>query len=620
MEHSSHAEPGRRDFLRGALGVAALGAVGGVAPSVIRPSRALAAAQPISMAMHIHASFSEGAGSMEGHLSQAVKSGIDVVWWSDHDSRLVAHGAQEVVHFDGPSETSGGTTWSWTGSSTGSLTLAQATFVSSPTSPNDPSGTGALRLQARSNDASFARRRMTGKQNQELYRTSVDGTTLRLDVRPVSTGSDAWLGLVVKTSRRPARGGRPAGQYQLEYRVGGPYPVGTRIRESTVGVVTLSAPPGQWTTVVLDPVADLEAIWPGVDGRDASLYQLEVVAASRNGATADGYVDFLRLSRVRKSGAEALAVQGDIMAGYATQFPSVKQHQALEVSTLREHLGWYGGNLSLPPMTVPPGKKDVSVAAFTAKVDAIHAAGGVVSYNHPFGTPARTLTAAEQTAARRAKATELIGAAAYGCDLLEVGYPFRAGLDLEHYLGLWDALSRNAIFLTGTGVSDDHSGLNWLGQRLNFWTWVWATSTARDVLASALRAGRSYCGNPAVFRGELDLVVDGSVLMGQVAVAAVASRSLRIAATDVPSGGRVDLIRGLVDLAGPSAPDPVVSRTSLAASAFAGGYAEVTVDTSQSRFVRVEVRDAAGTVVAVSNPVWLLRSAPPGGVPVSRQA
>ena len=45
---------------------------------------------------------------------------------------------------------------------------------------------------------------------------------------------------------------------------------------------------------------------------------------------------------------------------------------------------------------------------------------------------------------------------------IEVGYKSRAGMDLAHHVGLWDILSRNAIFLTGNGVTDDHSGTNWL--------------------------------------------------------------------------------------------------------------------------------------------------------------
>ena len=35
-------------------------------------------------------------------------------------------------------------------------------------------------------------------------------------------------------------------------------------------------------------------------------------------------------------------------------------------------------------------------------------------------------------------------------------------------------------------------------------------------------------------------------------------------------------------------------------------------------FVRSQVLDSAGTVVGLSNPVWLLRSVPPGGIPAPR--
>jgi hypothetical protein len=44
----------------------------------------------------------------------------------------------------------------------------------------------------------------------------------------------------------------------------------------------------------------------------------------------------------------------------------------------------------------------------------------------------------------------------------------------------------------------------------------------------------------------------------------------------------------------------------------------IAVETDQSSYVRTEVLDAEGTVVALSNPVWLLRERPPGGIPAAR--
>jgi hypothetical protein len=50
------------------------------------------------------------------------------------------------------------------------------------------------------------------------------------------------------------------------------------------------------------------------------------------------------------------------------------------------------------------------------------------------------------------------------------------------------------------------------------------------------------------------------------------------------------------------------------------GSADLSLDTSRSSFVRMEVRDASGATVALSNPVWLLRDQPPGGIPEARGA
>jgi len=53
-------------------------------------------------------------------------------------------------------------------------------------------------------------------------------------------------------------------------------------------------------------------------------------------------------------------------------------------------------------------------------------------------------------------ASTLLANHVLGADLLEVGYILRQGVDVNHHIGLWDVLSRNAVFLTGNGVSDEY--------------------------------------------------------------------------------------------------------------------------------------------------------------------
>jgi hypothetical protein len=62
-----------------------------------------------------------------------------------------------------------------------------------------------------------------------------------------------------------------------------------------------------------------------------------------------------------------------------------------------------------------------------------------------------------------------------------------------------------------------------------------------------------------------------------------------------------------------------VDAGEIPASDWRRGYIDLSIDTSAPRFVRVEIRTAAGQVIALSNPVWLLRGDPTGSVPDSRR-
>src|SRR5262245_43503584 len=107
----------RRSFLGtagvavGSLGLpASVSSARATAPSAAGAHRGL---KPVNMAMHIHASLSEGTASMAAHLDQATKFGVDVLWWTDHDFRMSAHGHTTAVGFEGPSEGADTTLWQW---------------------------------------------------------------------------------------------------------------------------------------------------------------------------------------------------------------------------------------------------------------------------------------------------------------------------------------------------------------------------------------------------------------------------------------------------------------------------------------------------------------------------
>ena len=611
----------RRQVIGGSAGaaVAAAAVVGtrahwsGAASSAKFPTTG----RPYCMAMHLHASFSEGPGSMEAQLDQAVRSGVDVIWWTEHDQRMSAHDYQQAVHFNGMTELENKLTWRWVPSTTGKG-QATRTFVNRPVSSGDP-GAKSLRLGLTGLATGIAEHRLTGESALSRYRTSLDGQTLELDVFPTKVSATGYVALEIVTSHRPARNGHPEGRYRLSYRIGGGRTAGDRKARGRNGIITLDAPNDRWTTLRLTPADDLAALWPGVDGRDSSMFELSLVAVTTGRTEAVANFDRLRFHRTRNSKNVPLQTQSDLMSGYGTQFPTVKQIQALELSLTTPHLGWYGGTMKLPDQTGKPADATRDEADALASIKLIHEAGGLASYNHPFGTGGGRLSEADQVKATRQKAAELIGNRALGCELLEVGYRLRGGCDLSRHLALWDSCSRNEIFLTGTGVSDDHKGLDWSKELLNFVTWAWSAGDSTDELVAAIRTGRTYFGDPNLFRGQIDLLVDGTARMGAVSVSGAKSRKLRVLVSNLPRGGRVEVVRGVVDRGGPSRPDPVITRTPLAAKAFDGGdHTEVEIDTSTSCFVRIEVFAAGNTQAAFSNPIWLLCDKPAAGLPRDR--
>jgi len=253
-------------------------------------------------------------------------------------------------------------------------------------------------------------------------------------------------------------------------------------------------------------------------------------------------------------------------------------------------------------------------------VPEVHAGGGLVSFNHPYGANAGPLlSAAGMDQKLRSVATTLLNDDLLGCDIMEVGYKVRGSVDLAHHTGLWDVLSRNARFVTGNGANDDHFGANWAGLGNGWTTSTWSADQTEAGLLGALTSGRAWTGLLMSYRGNLDLLMDGSCPMGSASVSTLTSRELTLTATDLPAGGVVRVVQGDVDYAGtnqPMPPSQVVAT--FTAEDLVAGTVSLPIDTSAESFVRTEVVGRTGAVVGLSNPVWLLHAAPPDGIPLAR--
>ncbi|HEY1918103.1 MAG TPA: hypothetical protein VGH27_21220 [Streptosporangiaceae bacterium] len=584
------------------------------------------------MAMHIHSSFSEQCGSMDSQLYQASTNQVDVLWWTDHDARMEAIGYRDVVHFTSLTQEQGGPgqgpPWLWQPRPTGSLTSSSGGgIVQNPCSPDDPVAGGSMHLaaQSKSGQATYGYYANCDTSGYN-YRDNLTGQSLLIDILLASGWSKGYLELFIATSYHQASGGRPAGDYTLSYRfVPAGQPAG-RVAQGINAVVTIPVQPtssAPWYTATITPSADIAALWPDLDHRDFALWELTLRAVS-TGEMVEGYFDYLRLDRTI-SGEVQLQEQQAMEILLAAKYPSVVQQQGLEVSWLLPHLNWFGGKVTMTDYGGTTPKTYTEFLAGTL-VPQAHQAGGLISYNHPFGYKnGPLLPPAQQDALVRNVATAMLpagsGPAALGSDLLEVGYPLRGGCDLAHHAALWDIMSRNAIFLTGNGVSDDHLGTNWTTIIDNWTTSAWAASTRQADLLAAMAAGRAWFGSLPGFGGSLDISADTSCPMGSVSVSTVAKRQLTVDVTGVPARGSLQVLQGAVDYAGTAGlADNAQVVGSYPAAKLGGAPVQLKVSNKAGSYVRTQVLDASGTVVAMSNPVWLLRAAPPGGIPVAREA
>ncbi len=633
----ARSELSRRDFVHGTAAVGAAVAIFRRMPRLPLRSAARDVAadgtSAYSMAMHIHSSFSEQSGSMDGQLFQAAKNSVDVLWWTDHDYVMDGIGYRKTVHFTSLTSESGGPgergPWIWTKAESGPLaSTSGGGIVTTPCSPNDPVVGGSLHLTAKSTTTATAKFGYYADSHPAgwNYHDNLTGQSLSIDVRLATGWSHGYLELLIATSYHPPAAGRPAGGYTLSYRFVPPSVAASRVAYGIAGVITIPVTPtsqSPWRTVTITPANDIAALWPDLDYRDFTLWGLTLSAASK-GDVVGGYFDYLRFTR-RISGEASLLQQMDMEPVLASKYPGVVQRQGLEVSWLLPHINWFGGDVAIPSYGSTTSKTYTTYLQSTV-VPQIHTAGGLVSYNHPYGYgDPPLLTVTQQDALLQQVAARLLPTAttpaALGADLLEVGYPRRQGVDLAHHVALWDVMSRNAVFLTGTGTNDDHFGQNWRGIRNNWFTSTWAASTAEANLLASLAAGRVWCASLSSYRGSLDLMVDGSCPMGSVSVSSVTSRKLVARATGVPTGGSLQILQGTVDYAGTAGlqANTKVIGTYTAAE-LAGGSVTRWIDTTNGRFVRTRVLNSSGAVVGLSNPVWLLRSAPPGGIPRPRSA
>ena len=176
-------------------------------------------------------------------------------------------------------------------------------------------------------------------------------------------------------------------------------------------------------------------------------------------------------------------------------------------------------------------------------VPEIHAAGGLVSLNHPFGAKF-SIDYDTQEFRTDTMAEYLLNNQAFGVDILEVGYLRRGGVDIDYHLKLWDILTANKLYLYGNGVSDLHGG-NWITTNVNFVSYIWAPDYSATSLINSLKLGRFYFGDERLYKGRFYFKV-GNTLMGARTLASSLMAPLKIEIENIPQNAYFKLTQGLI--------------------------------------------------------------------------
>ena len=566
------------------------------------------------VALHVHGSMSEGYGTMTSHLEEALNSGYDGVWFTDHMGRQDTWVYPLEIGLDG--NANGPILPAPLLTPSCELVLggqAPSLLTTSYLSASPMVGTEHLQVHVDASvigSVSYSSATLAFKGRDRVHRLPL----LTLPqfagwVRLRSLQGDA--GFVIRITLS----GEPNGTAEGKNRILELVPPNFTAPPVAPGVVRLPAPPlpiDQWVHLSAEP-HQYVSLFPG-GTLDMSMLSTEIVFYGRGSGDMVLDLDHLTISRLGPSGAALYAGARSLLDAMPPSplFTHVGAEiegpfdQAIMSISSRDHM------TALFPGTTP------AFFPFTAGtpealnypqsgIDLIHQHGGAAILAHIFsasqsqgftlrGSPAQQL------------ADRIYQNAAWGADGIEVGYPHR-GRPMEDLVRVWDQLSEDQVYITGIGSSDIHDMMPWVEWPNRWGTWIVGTDDSSASLIDAVKAGDCFFGDP--FRLDPDglLYIEdshGGFQMGDVVPVAPGDQDFRVEVIGAAStGGQLVMFINGVE----------VDRRLVA-----GGGSKSYVETqwvSDGDWVRVELRDSQDRPYAMTNPIYFIGA---GQTPPSHRA
>jgi len=557
---------------------------------------------PRAAQLHLHGSLSEFEGTMACHTQQAEDYDVDLLWWSDHDNMV------QMVHRTGGFDFDGGALEAQTENAGLVMvhglvpTVSEMDEASSELVEGGPSGEGWFwRLGGRSPEPSGDWVSMEYAYVSEIDSVNhlplLSGLTLGLSVKRYQPIDTQWE-FSIQLQLSSACEGEPN---RLTYFAGG---VDLTEFDTTQDVyLPIDIPEEmEWVELQLPVSADAERF---AEGDDQSVTLMSLGLRARQGRVVTFDIDDLSLTWTHQG--EALRDQQEAVlaerysAGNVTHFVG----QEITFVTDQQHVN-------------PLGEQQVPFVDYVATgeisqdeaVAHVHAHDAYALCAHPFGVGIGIEwvgEAADEQAVLLAESW--MAAEAHGCDAVEVGYRERGGVGLEQHLLFWDLLSSAGYYVTGVGTGDLHHVDDWLDVPNPFLTWVFLDELERGAVAEQVARGRVFFGDLGAFVGRdpmLDLWSEQGAVMGQV-LASDLDHVVHVETGYVEAGWELQLV---VD--GQIAQHVVLDGDEQD-TVFTVSREDVTT-------IRAQLCDGDGTIVLLTNPLYLVETAAAADVPPLRQA
>jgi hypothetical protein len=597
----------RKPCVFGVLALAAFSA-GAFLPAAADGSAHELSSSPFLTELHIHGSLSEGRASMWHHSKIAALANYDVLWWTDHMERVSSTLFPQSIDFN-----NGSFSGSFSGGQLGFIGVGEVT-KSIPNNGNAQHAHFVHTPSSNSNNWSAGGLQFATTGNFERMSLMAD-PTLVLNLRLANNANANFTSMVVRVTLSSKRGDGSDDigiRNILEYVPQGmPFPdLDPSGSTNTVQLRTLGLQQSSYTTLTLHPQAD--ALQHFQEGDDLSIVKIEILAAAKKGRTMEVDLDDFSL-RVLAAHAnkELLIAAEDRVQNSGPPYSDLTQYVGMEIGGPNHQgvndIGTRDHIVALyrdPIGSAIEEIYDYVSPQFPAVqwpqdgIEDIHEDDGVAILAHLFSAaPAPELLDLHDL---QALASRVLTHDAWGADGIEIGYEIR-GAPMTAFIQVWDRLSQRGTYITGVGVSDNHSVQDPQLRENHMGTWLRASSDSSEDLADAVESGHAFFGDPFRFDPQGDLEfgeIHGAFGMGDVVV--IAPGQTRSLGVSIHGGNFGDtlvwFLNGEATSSKPFTAQGTVDST-------------VHLALNPGDWVRVEVHTAADRLYLLSNPIYFVENA-----------